>query len=432
MTSGDRREKSRARALGAESGRSFSGIRNQAAAGLRPDLTDHGRRHRLSHLYGKTYAEVCVNLEIHGLQEGARRVFESGLLPCHRVVRDGISGFVLDEKIFESIPSMDVWILLAASGSPIPGFPDGVPEEARSEAMAAYDVVEACRENRLGVLVGWTDHQVDARSRHGLLMILREAVLRRQAKEVVPGMIPTGDEKHGAPSESLRIHLEGGGLVSLKKEIERHVGVRGVLVREVLGTLPPPIKGTSARNQQRIWLSRDSMSDGVIWKVEPAGKWTRAVHATPELSEKTAMDFLMDSFAFSYLVDSCEPPKNGLAALPNIKGCSLTLMSGSAEDNRVTVWKPVVGEGGATGYWSPSHPAAEFLSGMDIPVGSYERGGHLLGNPEEQDQAILALLRMVNAMKEAASKGESFDLGPTLAEVKALVDSSEAKRNSSL
>jgi len=60
------------------------------------------------------------------------------------------------------------------------------------------------------------------------------------------------------------------------------------------------------------------------------------------------------------------------------------------------------------------------------------RGGHLLGNPEELDQAILALLRMVSAMEEAASKGKPFDLGPTLAEVKALVDSSEAKRKASL
>lgn len=65
---------------------------------------------------------------------------------------------------------------------------------------------------------------------------------------------------------------------------------------------------------------------------------------------------------------------------------------------------------------------------MDISENDYVRGDHLLGNPEEQDQAILALLRMITAMEVAVPKGESCDLGPTLAEVKAWVDSSDAKR----
>lgn len=428
MTSGDRRKKSQAKALKAMTGRSYSSVRSQTDARPIPDLTQQERLGRLSHLYGKTYAEICLNLENYGLVEGVRRIFDSGILPCRKNAGEGTQCFVLDEEVLERMPSVDVWILLAGSGSSLPEMPEDVPESVRLEAKAAFEVVEAFRENRLGALVGWTDLQINARRGDGLLMILREAVFLRQTELVRPDFVTSGAGQPDPPSEPLRINLDGSGLASLKKEIERNVQVRGVLAREIQGKLPPPIKGTSARNPQRIWLSRDQESNRVFWLREPGGKWLRKVHTNPELSERIAMDFLMDSFAFSYLVDSSEPPDSGFAALPNLKGCSLILLREDAEGSRSTVWKPVVGEDGSTGYWSPSHLAAKFLTGMDIPEKNYVRGDHLLGNPEEQDQAILALLRMITDMEVAVSRGESFDLGPTLAEVKALVDSSDAKR----
>lgn len=248
MTSGNRRNKSRARALKAMTGRSFSSVRSQADARPIPDLTQQDRLGRLSHLYGKTYAEICLNLEIYGLEEGVRRIFESGILPCCKNAREGTQSFVLDDKILERIPSVDVWILLAASGSSLPEMPEGVPEMVRFEAKAAFEVVEAFLESRLGALVGWTDLQIDARGGDGLLMILREAVLRRQTELVRPDFVPSWAGQPDPPSELFRINLDGSGLASLKKEIERHVLVRGVLAREVQGKLPPPIKGTSARN----------------------------------------------------------------------------------------------------------------------------------------------------------------------------------------